>query len=119
MTTNSTETVITPTSTPIVPVMTPAVPVNHGEKSEKFNGNDFKRWQQKMIFYPTTLNLTRFTHEKALALNEGETDRKVVAVVDAWKHGDFLCRNDILNGLTMHCTMCIVSKALLKSCGNL
>ncbi|GMP85152.1 hypothetical protein CsSME_00038425 [Camellia sinensis var. sinensis] len=101
---NSIETVITQTPTPVVLVMTPAVPLNHGEKPEKFNGNDFKRWQQKMIFYLTTLNLARFAHEKVLALNEGETDRQVVAAVDAWKHGDFLCRNYILNGLdnTLH-----------------
>ncbi|GMP27262.1 hypothetical protein CsSME_00003331 [Camellia sinensis var. sinensis] len=96
---NNTEAVITQTPTPVVPVMTPAVPVNHGEKPEKFNGNDFKRWQQKMIFYLTILNLARFTHEKAPTLNEGETDRQVVVVVDAWKHGNYLYRNYILNGL--------------------
>ncbi|GMP85165.1 hypothetical protein CsSME_00038436 [Camellia sinensis var. sinensis] len=96
---NSIKTVITPTPTAVVPVMTPAVLVNHGEKLEKFNGNDFKRWQQKMMFYLATLNLAHFTHEKALALNGGETDQQVVAAVDAWKHGDFLCWNYILNGL--------------------
>ena len=41
------------------PVMT--VPVNHGEKPEKFSGTDFKRWQQKMLFYLTTLNLLVFS----------------------------------------------------------
>lgn len=71
---NSTETVITLTPTPVVPVMTPAIPVNHWEKPKKFNGNDFKGWQQKMMFYLTTLNLARFTHEKTPALNEGETN---------------------------------------------
>ncbi|KAL7194162.1 hypothetical protein ACSBR1_034553 [Camellia fascicularis] len=63
--------------------MTIAVPINHGEKPKKFNGNDLKRWQQKMMFYLTTLNLARFTHEKAPALNEGQTDQQVVAAVDA------------------------------------
>ncbi|KAL7220015.1 hypothetical protein ACSBR2_012971 [Camellia fascicularis] len=63
--------------------MTPAVSINHEEKPEKFNGNNFKRWQQKMMFYHTTLNLARFTHEKAPVLNEGETDQQVVAAVDA------------------------------------
>ena len=29
-------------------VATPiTVPVNHGEKPERFNGTEFKRWQQK------------------------------------------------------------------------
>ncbi|XXG71003.1 hypothetical protein AAC387_Pa07g0355 [Persea americana] len=65
-------------------VSTPApVTVNHWEKPEKFNGTEFKRWQQKMLFYLTTLNLARFLHEEALALKEGETDKQVVAAMDA------------------------------------
>ena len=70
----------------------------HGEKPEKFNGNDFKRWQQKM-FYLTTLNLVKFLHEDAPVCSENEADRQVVAAVDAGKHYDFLCKNYILNGL--------------------
>ena len=31
------------------------------EKSDKFNGTDFKRWQQKMLFYLTTMNLANIT----------------------------------------------------------
>ena len=30
------------------------VPINHGEKLEKFNRTEFKRWQQKILFYLTT-----------------------------------------------------------------
>ena len=37
-----------------------AVPIHHGEKPKKFNGLNFKRWQQMMLFYLTTLNLARF-----------------------------------------------------------
>ncbi|KAL7220115.1 hypothetical protein ACSBR2_013052 [Camellia fascicularis] len=51
-------TAIAPTSSPVV-----TVPVNHSEKSEKFLGTDFKRWQQKMLFYCATLNLARFLRE--------------------------------------------------------
>ncbi|XP_022845342.1 uncharacterized protein LOC111368343 [Olea europaea var. sylvestris] len=47
------------------------VVVNHGEKSEKFNGLNFKRWKQKMLFYLTTLNLARFLIETVTVLNEG------------------------------------------------
>ena len=72
---------------------------NHAEKPEKFNGLNFKRWQQKMFFYLTTLNLARFLSESALQLNEGETDAQAVSAVDAWKHSDFSCRNYVLNGL--------------------
>ena len=89
-----------------VPVKVPAVqtvPVNHGEKLEKFNGLDFKRWQQKMLFYLTTLNLARFLKEDAPIANENEQDREVVlqvaSAIDAWRHSDFLCRNYILNDL--------------------
>ena len=52
-----------------------------------------------MLFYLTTLNLARFLREEAPALKEGESDRQVVAAVDAWKHSDFLSKNYILNGL--------------------
>ncbi|GKF68555.1 hypothetical protein Tco_0198234, partial [Tanacetum coccineum] len=38
---------------------------NHAEKPKKINGQDFKRWQQKMFFYLTTLNLTQFLNETA------------------------------------------------------
>lgn len=57
---------ITPTITPTmtaIPVPTPIVLMNHEEKPEKFNGTDSKRWQQKMLFYLTTLNLTKFLCE--------------------------------------------------------
>ena len=93
------------TSTTVVAAMTPTpspvvtVPVNHREKPEKFSGTDLKRWQQKMLFYLTTLNLARILRENAPILKEDETDRQVVAAVDAWKHADFLCRNYVLNGL--------------------
>ncbi|KAK3034821.1 hypothetical protein RJ639_033726 [Escallonia herrerae] len=72
--------------------------VGLGERPEKFNGKDFKRWQQKMLFYLTTLNLARFLQEDAPDLGENP-DRQTVAAVDAWKHSDFLCKNYILNGL--------------------
>ena len=60
-----------------------AVPVHHGEKSEKFNGLNFKRWQQKMQFYLTTLNIVRFLTEEPPKLSERETDMQVINVVDA------------------------------------
>ncbi|KAL7208180.1 hypothetical protein ACSBR1_030015 [Camellia fascicularis] len=71
-------TAIAPTPSPVV-----TVPVNHGEKSKKFLGIDFKRWQQKIMFYLTSLNLARFLHEDASTLKEDETNRQVVTTVDA------------------------------------
>ena len=104
-------------STPIVvppptPVMAPMT-VSRGEKPEKFNGIEIKRWQQKMLFYLTTLNLARFLQEDALALKENETDRQVVAAVEAWKYADFLCCNYLLNGLdnTLYNVYCVFNTA--------
>jgi hypothetical protein len=87
-------------NTIVVLVVTPVtVPINHGEKPEKFNKTEFKRWQQKILFYLTTLNLAKFLYEDAPTLNENESDRQAVATIDAWKHAEFLCKNYILNGL--------------------
>ncbi|GJW41333.1 pol polyprotein, partial [Tanacetum coccineum] len=58
---------------------------NHAEKPEKFNGHNFKRWQQKMFFYLTTLNLARFLNETAPQVEPPAED--------------FLCHNYVLNGL--------------------
>ncbi|XP_073119772.1 uncharacterized protein [Henckelia pumila] len=71
----------------------------HGEKPPKFYGADFKRWQQKMLFYLTTLNLSRFLKEDPPIVVDGDSDTQRRTVVDAWNHSDFLCRNYILNGL--------------------
>ncbi|PKI57989.1 hypothetical protein CRG98_021620 [Punica granatum] len=75
------------------------VPVNHVEKPEKFNGLNFKRWQQKMLFYLTTLNLARFLTENAPTLSVGESDVQALSAVSVWKHSDYLCRNYIMNSL--------------------
>ncbi|KAM1302106.1 hypothetical protein ACFX2H_013062 [Malus domestica] len=85
-------------STSIASVMPVVIPssTNHGEKPEKFNGTDFKRWQQKMLFYLTTLNLAKFLTEDA---HVSGTTAEEVAAVDAWNHSDFLCKNYILNAL--------------------
>ena len=108
MATDSTSTVVPPPT----PVMAPMT-VSYGEKLEKFNGTDFKRWQQKMLFYLITLNLARFLREDAPSLKENEIDKQVVVVVEAWKHVDFLCRNYLLNGLdnTLYNVYCAFNTA--------
>ena len=87
------------TQAPVIPTTVP-ISVSPGEKPEKFSGLNFKRWQQKMLFYLTTLNLTRFLMEEAPKLKEDEHDIQVISAVDAWKHYDILCRNYIMNALT-------------------
>jgi len=76
-----------------------SVPVNHNEKPDKFSGLNFKTWQQKMLFYLTTLNLARFLKEDPPTVREDEVDAQAFHAVDAWNHSDFLCRNYVLNGL--------------------
>ncbi|RVW17127.1 Retrovirus-related Pol polyprotein from transposon TNT 1-94 [Vitis vinifera] len=82
MTTESDNVVVTelaPVATPTVaqvlamPIVVP-ISVSPGEKPEKFSGLNFKRWQQKMLFYLTTLNLARFLTEDAPKLKEDEHD---------------------------------------------
>ena len=108
MATNSTPTVV-----PSLMLVMAPMTVSHGDKSEKFNGTEFKRWQQKMLFYLTTLNLAHFLQEDAPSLKENETNKQVVVVVEAWKHADFLCRNYILNGLdnTLYNVYCAFNTA--------
>ena len=65
---------VTLTPTPVVSNVLTAVQVNHEKKSEKFNGTEFKRWKQKILFYLTTLNLARFLHEDTPALSKDETN---------------------------------------------
>ena len=69
------------------------------EKPEKFTGIDFKRWQQKMFFYLTTLSLQRFIKEDIPVSPESTPENERFVVTEAWKHSDFLCKNYILSGL--------------------
>lgn len=58
------KTVATTSRTSVAPAMAPA------EKPKKFLGVDFKRWQQNMFFYLTTLSLQRFISENVPELLE-------------------------------------------------
>nr|GEV44348.1 chlorophyll a-b binding protein 3C, chloroplastic [Tanacetum cinerariifolium] len=50
--------VVNPTGAPVTNTV-----ANHAKIPIKFNGKNFKRWQQKMFFYLTTLGLARFLKE--------------------------------------------------------
>ena len=72
----------------------------HVEKPEKFKGVDFKRWQHKMLFYLTTLNLSHvITSEAPKAPEEGDIPVEILQAIEAWTHSEFLCGNYILNAL--------------------
>ena len=70
-----------------VPTPTVIVLMNYAERSEKFNALNSKRWQQKMIFYLTTLNLARFLTEDPLKANEDGKDS--LMEFDVWKSFDY------------------------------
>ncbi|GKA92745.1 RmlC-like cupins superfamily protein [Tanacetum coccineum] len=57
----------------------------------------------KMFFYLITLNLARFLNKVAPQVEppkEGKlSNAQAVQAVEAWKHSDFLCHNNVLNGL--------------------
>ncbi|KAL6499593.1 hypothetical protein OROGR_027503 [Orobanche gracilis] len=76
-----------------------SVPVNHADKPEKFNGQNFKRWQQKMMFYLTTLGLSRFLKENPPEYDE-HSEKQTLMVVDAWKTSDYLRRTALLTRYT-------------------
>lgn len=75
-----------------------AVP-RYSEKPEKFKGLDFKRWQQKMLFFLTTMNLIHVVKEETPKSNENPMTKETVMAIEAWNHSEFCCRNYILNSL--------------------
>ena len=44
-------------------LMPTPLPSPKPEKPEKFEGTEFKRWQQKVLFHLTTLHLAKFLQE--------------------------------------------------------
>ena len=58
------------------------------EKPAKFSGVDFKRWQQKMFFYLTTLILQRFINVPVMSDDTLPEERFLLT--EAWTHLDFL-----------------------------
>jgi len=57
--------------------------MNHGEKPEKFSGLNFKRWQQKMVFYLTTLGLVKYLTEEPPSKEDGDEDLDFVMTRDS------------------------------------
>ena len=90
------------------------ISVSHGEKPKKLCGLNFKRWQQKMLFYLTTLNFVRFLTKETPKFKEDECDIQVISYMDAWKHYDFMCRNYIMNALTDSLSNVYTDKKIAK-----
>ena len=69
----------------------------YDEKPDKFNGTDFKRWQQKMLFYLRTMNLVNIIREDVPKATTNPPTREMLLTIEAWTQYNFLCRNYILN----------------------
>ena len=88
--------------TPIPPRVAapPTISMTHGEKLQKFNGQNFKRWQKKMPFYLSTLGLVRFLTEDSPTKNDDEQDRDYLIAREAQNNSDYLCRYYVMNYLS-------------------
>ncbi|KAK5802564.1 hypothetical protein PVK06_030167 [Gossypium arboreum] len=77
------------------------VTMSHNKKPAKFTRENFKTWQQKMLFYLTMLNMAKFLKDDPPIFREDEKDVVTTFnIAKAWNTFDFLCRNYILNGLS-------------------
>ncbi|XP_038987704.1 uncharacterized protein LOC120112411 [Phoenix dactylifera] len=65
---------------------------------EKFNGNNFKRWRQKMEIFLTTLGLFSIIFDSPP--NEEENEPARTCNLEEFKKKDYLCRGRILSYLT-------------------
>ena len=68
-------------------------------KLDKFEGHDFRRWQKKMHFLLTTLNVVYVLSTPMPVYMEDETldqTRKR----SKWENDDYICRGHILNGMS-------------------
>ncbi|GJV06718.1 zinc finger, CCHC-type containing protein [Tanacetum coccineum] len=68
------------------------------DKLAKFEGQDFRRWQNKMHFFLTTLKVMYVLSTPSLEWSENETLEKTRKRMK-WENDDYICRGHILNGM--------------------
>ena len=68
-------------------------------KLDKFQGQDFRRWQKKMHFMLTTLKVV---HVLSTPIPEPREDESVEDIRrrSKWENDDYICRGHILNGMS-------------------
>ncbi|GJV56296.1 hypothetical protein Tco_1457301 [Tanacetum coccineum] len=69
------------------------------DKLEKFEGQDFRRWQKKMHFLLTTLKVVYVLSTPSPVWSENETLEATKKRMK-WENGDYICRSHILNGMS-------------------
>ncbi|GJW05861.1 hypothetical protein Tco_1568284 [Tanacetum coccineum] len=81
---------------------------SHVEKPKKFKGSNFRRWQQKMLFYLTSLYVPYALTDSELVdpyMVDGHNVLIEAQVADyqraasQWNHNEYNCRNYISNVL--------------------
>ncbi|GJR41378.1 retrovirus-related pol polyprotein from transposon TNT 1-94 [Tanacetum coccineum] len=81
---------------------------SHVEKPKKFKGSDFCRWQQKMLFYLTSLHVLYVLTDSEPVdpyLVDGQNVPTEAQMADCeraasqWNHNEYNCKNYILNAL--------------------
>ncbi|XP_052621692.1 uncharacterized protein LOC128127281 [Lactuca sativa] len=70
------------------------------DKLNKFEGQDFRRWQKKMHFLLTTLKVVYVLSTPMSVLPESVEDEPLEATKrrSKWENDDYICRGHILNG---------------------
>ena len=87
-------------------------------KLDKFEGQDFRRWQKKMHFLLTTLNVVYVLSTPMPVYMEDETldqTRKRLK----WENDDYICRGHILNGMSDSLFDIYQMLSLLRNYGTL
>ncbi|GKC60726.1 zinc finger, CCHC-type containing protein [Tanacetum coccineum] len=69
------------------------------DKLEKFEGQDFRRWQKKMHFLLTTLKVVYVLSTPSPVWSENETLEATMKRMK-WENDDYICRGHILNGMS-------------------
>ncbi|XP_038715024.1 uncharacterized protein LOC120008715 [Tripterygium wilfordii] len=66
-----------------------------------------------MQFYLSTCGLSKYLTEVCPAISADESDPSIVAAVQAWMYGDYLCKNHVLNRLvnSLYGVYCKISTA--------
>nr|GEU66750.1 helitron helicase-like domain-containing protein [Tanacetum cinerariifolium] len=68
-------------------------------KLDKFEGHDFRRWQNKMHFLLTTLKVVYVSTTPMSKLIEDDTVEAIRRRAK-WENDDYICRGHILNGMS-------------------
>ena len=80
-------------------------------KLEHFDRGNFIRWQKKMHFLLTMLNVVYILNTSKLESKKDEIDADVRAR-QKWKNDDYICRGHILNGMS-HSLFDVYQKELI------